>query len=150
CRFRCECPQNERLRQRSGKPRYDKRQAFSQEAAMMIFKKAIPRRAFLRGLGATIALPLLDAMVPAFAASTGSAVKTPMRLGIVYAPNGMWPMDKWTPKTEGAGFEMTPTVESLTPFKDQLIVLSGLAHSQALALPGEGGGDHERACATYL
>jgi hypothetical protein len=93
---------------------------------MMIFKKAIPRRMFLRGMGATLALPLLDGMVPAFAQSSDPAVKAPVRLGIVYVPNGMWPMDKWTPKTEGAAFELTPTLEQLAPFRDRLLVLSGL------------------------
>jgi hypothetical protein len=116
----------------------------------MIFKKAIPRRMLLRGMGATLALPLLDAMVPAFAAAADTAVKAALRLGIVYAPNGMWPMDKWTPKAEGAGFELTPTLEPLAPFRDRLLVLSGLAHKEALPAPGEGGQDHARACATFL
>src|SRR5712691_9204371 len=117
---------------------------------MMIFKKAIPRRAFLRGMGATLALPLLDGMVPAFATSADTAAKTPTRLGIVYCGNGMWPMDKWTPKVEGAGFELTPTLDPLAPFRDRLLLLSGLAHKEALLRPGEGGGDHSRACATFL
>ena len=68
---------------------------------MMIFKKTIPRRSFLRGMGSVVALPLLDAMAPALATAAG---KSPVRLGIVYVPNGMWPMDKWTPKTEGPAF----------------------------------------------
>src|SRR6266566_705770 len=104
---------------------------------MMLFKKTIPRRTFLRGLGATLALPLLDGMVPAFATSADTAVKAPIRLGIVYAPNGMWPMDKWTPKTEGAAYELTPTLEPLAPFRDRILVLSGLAQKAALAPPGE-------------
>ena len=99
---------------------------------MMIFKKAIPRRAFLRGIGATIALPMLDAMVPAFASSAEVAVKSPVRLGIVYVPNGMWPMEKWTPKAEGADFEFTPTLAPLAPYRDRLLVLSGLAQKEAL------------------
>src|SRR5882762_6074668 len=98
---------------------------------MMIFQKAIPRRMFLRGMGATLALPLLDGMVPAFATSADTAAKTPVRLGIVYAPNGMWPMAKWTPKAEGAAYELTPTLESLVPFRDRLLVLSGLAQKEA-------------------
>src|SRR6266478_3279418 len=104
---------------------------------MMIFKKAIPRRTFLRGMGATIALPLLDGMVPAFATPADTAAKTPVRLAVAYAPNGMWPMDKWTPKTEGAGFELTPTLQPLAPYRNQLLVLSGLSQKEALAAPGE-------------
>src|SRR5262245_54549936 len=117
---------------------------------MMIFKKAIPRRTFLRGIGATLALPLLDGMVPAFAGSADTAVKAPVRLGIVYAPNGMWPMDKWTPKEEGATFELTPTLEPLAPFRNRLLVLSGLAQNTARPAPGEGSQDHSRNCATFL
>jgi len=115
---------------------------------MMIFKKAVPRRKFLRGLGAALALPVLDSMVPAL--GRADAAKGPLRLGIVYAPNGMWPMDKWTPKTDGAAFDLSPTLEPLAPFKDKLLVLSRLAHKEALALPGEGPQDHSRASGTYL
>src|SRR6266404_2933280 len=116
---------------------------------MMIFKKALPRRTFLRGMGATLALPLLDGMIPAFAAPADSAAKVPTRLGIVYCGNGMWPMDKWTPKTEGA-FELTPTLAQLAPYRDRLLVLSGLAHKEAYTKEGDGGGEHSRAAATFL
>ena len=113
---------------------------------MMIFKKAIPRRTFLRGAGgAALALPLLDAMVPALSA----AAKSPVRLGIVYVPFGMWPMDKWTPKTEGK-LELTPTLEALAPFKDQVVVVTGLAHKEAMAIPSDPSGPHSHAFATYL
>jgi hypothetical protein len=74
---------------------------------MMIFKKAIPRRTFLRGMGATLALPLLDGMVPAFASELDTAAKPATRFSVVYVPNGMV-MDRWTPKTDGAAFEITP------------------------------------------
>src|ERR1700688_4263685 len=117
---------------------------------MMIFRKAIPRRMFLRGVGTTLALPLLDGMIPAFAAPADTASKTPVRLGIVYAPNGMWPMEKWTPKAEGAGFELTPTLEPLAPFRDRFSVLSGLPQKEALPAPGDAGADHPRAFATFL
>ena len=90
---------------------------------MMIFKKSIPRRTVLRGMGTGLALPLLDCMVPALSAEP----KSPVRLGIVHSGNGQWPMDRWTPKLEGAAFEMTPTLEQLTPYRNQLLVLSGLA-----------------------
>ena len=116
---------------------------------MMIFKKAIPRRTFLRGVGATLALPLLDGMVPALAAAQNEAAKPARRLGIVYVPNGII-MDKWTPTSEGAEFELTPTLEPLRPFRNQLRVLSGLNSNEARQLPGEIGGDHPRACTTFL
>jgi hypothetical protein len=116
---------------------------------MMIFKKAIPRRTFLRGIGATIALPLLDSMVPAMAAPGASLAWQPKRLSIVYAANGMI-MDKWTPMTTGTGFELTPILEPLAPFRDQLLVLSGLNHNEGRALPDESTGDHARAGATFL
>ena len=76
---------------------------------MVIFRKSIPRREFLRGMGASIALPLLDGMIPAMASSSEAFV-APHRLATVFVPNGMWPMEKWTPKEEGAGFELTPTM----------------------------------------
>ncbi len=110
-----------------------------------IFKKAIPRRTFLRGAGATLALPLLDSMIPALAAAPEPVV----RVGYVYLPLGRI-MRNWTPKTEGPGFEMTPTLEPLTAFRDQLLVISGLNIKAADPRPGEGGGNHARPCATYL
>ena len=116
---------------------------------MMIFKKAIARRAFLRGIGATLALPLLDGMVPAFAGALDQAAKPVRRLGFVYVPNGII-MDKWTPATEGAAFELTPILEPLAAFRENILVLSGLDHKTALALAGEGAGDHARASATFL
>ena len=114
---------------------------------MMVFKKRMPRRTFLRGAGATLALPFLDAMVPAFAAST--AAKPPLRLGFVYLPVGRI-MENWTPATEGRAFEMTPTLEPLAPFREQMLVISGLDVKAADLLPGERGGPHARPCAAYL
>src|SRR5882672_11495574 len=104
---------------------------------MMIFRKTIPRRTFLRGMGATLALPLLDGMVPAFASAIDAAAKPATRLGFVYVPNGIV-MSKWTPAAEGAAFEMTPTLEPLAPFRDRLLVLSGLAANNGMAMEGEG------------
>ena len=114
---------------------------------MMIFKKAIPRRTFLQGVGATLALPLLDGMVPAMAAVGDSKAAT--RLSFVYIPNGII-MDQWTPATEGAAFEMTPILEPLAPYRDQMLVLSGLDCKNANSQPGEGGGDHERGSGAFL
>lgn len=111
---------------------------------MIITKKAISRRSMLHGIGATVALPLLDAMLPSL-----SAAPAPVRrLGVVYHPNGMI-YDKWLPKGTGANFEISPTLSSLQPFKDKLLVISGLSSDQAEAL-GDGGGDHSRACGAYL
>ena len=73
---------------------------------MIIFKKALPRRTFLRGVGAAVALPLLDSMIPALDATRALAAQPARRLGVVYVPNGM-AMRSWTPATEGAGFEIT-------------------------------------------
>ena len=115
---------------------------------MIVTGKHIARRAFLRGTGVALALPLLDAMVPAFAATRVTAAKPVCRMGVVYVPNGII-MDKWTPAADGAAFELTPILQPLAAFKDQLSVLSGLAHHNGYAL-GDGAGDHARAGATFL
>lgn len=115
---------------------------------MIITKKCLARRTFLRGVGATLALPLFDAMVPALAAPGASAAKSPVRLGFVYHPTGMI-MKQWTPAAEGAAFEFTPTMKALEPFRENLVVLSGLAQVNGRAL-GDGPGDHAREGATWL
>ena len=116
---------------------------------MIVTRKAIPRRAFLQGVGATLALPLLDSMVPAFAQSA-SAAKPVRRLAFAYTPNGQI-MEAFTPATEGSGFELTPILEPFAPFRDQLLVLSGLNNNTADPLPGEGQtAPHERASGTFL
>jgi hypothetical protein len=117
---------------------------------MIINHKAISRRTVLRGLGTTLALPFLDAMVPALAyAQAAAAAKPPTRMAIVYVPNGMM-MDKWTPATEGANYAMTPILQPLAAFKDRMLVISGLAHNSGRAQYGENTGDHARAGASYL
>ena len=97
---------------------------------MFITKKSLPRRTFLRGVGATLALPLLDSMIPARTLLAQTAAKPLPRLGFVYVPHGAI-MDKWTPATEGAGFEFTPILKPLEPFRDRLNVVSGLGHRAA-------------------
>ena len=116
---------------------------------MTIFKKCIPRRTFLRGAGTALALPVLDAMFPAFAsaAQTGSGRAT--RLSFFTVPNGII-MEKWTPATSGSGFELSPILEPLAAFKDRLLVISGLANNEAHKLEFEIAGDHPRACSAYL
>jgi hypothetical protein len=116
---------------------------------MMIFKKAIPRRTFLRGVGTTLALPLLDSMVPAFAAVGDTGVKPNLRLANVYVPNGRI-MARWTPITDGSAYELTPTLEPLAQFRNRFLVLSGLNIKAADAWPGEGGGVHGRPAGAYL
>jgi hypothetical protein len=115
---------------------------------MIVTKKHLARRAFLRGLGTTLALPLLDSMVPAFAATPKSAASPAVRLGFVYVPNGII-MDRWKPSAEGANFEYTSCLKPLEPFRDRINVLTGLAQVNGRAL-GDGAGDHARAGATWL
>jgi hypothetical protein len=104
---------------------------------MIITKKAISRRAMLRGTGAALALPLLDSMVPALA-----QVKSNKRLGIVYVPNGMR-MDHWTPGTAGSGFELPSILKPMEPYRKQIKILSGLVGA-------DGEGPHARASTRYL
>ncbi|MEZ5404222.1 MAG: DUF1552 domain-containing protein [Bryobacteraceae bacterium] len=113
---------------------------------MIVTKKHLPRRMFLRGMGAAVGLPLLDAMRPALA---GPALpKAPVRLAFVYIPNGVT-APEWFPKGAGADFEFSRIMKPLEPFRKDLLVLSGLDHHNANAL-GDGGGDHARAGACYL
>jgi hypothetical protein len=115
---------------------------------MIIVKKAIPRRTVLRGLGAAVALPLLDSMVPAFASMQTSAAGPVRRLGVVYVPNGVV-MRSWTPATEGP-FEMSPTLQPLAQYKDRLLVLSGLNSRPPTGLTGANIGVHARAATRFL
>src|ERR1700677_2827644 len=116
---------------------------------MIVTKKHLPRRTFLRGLlGTSIALPLLDSMIPALTAGTKTAANPKTRMGFVYVPHGAV-MDKWTPATEGAGFEFTPILKPLEPFRDRLLVVTGLANKAAES-QGDGGGDHARSAPSYL
>jgi hypothetical protein len=115
---------------------------------MMITKKSLPRRTFLRGLGTTLALPLLDAMVPAMAATRLTAAKPALRMGFVYVPCGII-MDRWTPTADGTAFDFPPIMKALEPFREQMLVLSGLAQLNGNPL-GDGPGDHARAGATFL
>ncbi len=115
---------------------------------MIITKRAISRRTILRGIGTTIALPLLDAMVPALTAVQNTPAKAVRRLGVVYHPNGVI-YENWLPKGIGRQFELSPILAPLAPFRDNLVVLTGLSSHQAEAL-GDGGGDHSRATGSYL
>ncbi|HYP05695.1 MAG TPA: DUF1552 domain-containing protein [Bryobacteraceae bacterium] len=112
---------------------------------MIITGKHLPRRTFLRGVGAAIALPMLDAMRPAFAAGTAAG---PVRLAFTYIPNGAT-MKEWTPTAFGKDYALTRILKPLEPFRNDFNILTGLAHKNANAL-GDGGGDHARAGACFL
>jgi hypothetical protein len=92
---------------------------------MIITRKAIPRRTVLKGVGAGLALPLLDGMVPAFAAIRNSAAAPVRRFGVFYVPNGM-AMKHWTPEADGPGFETTRLLKGIEAYRDQMTVLTGL------------------------
>jgi hypothetical protein len=96
---------------------------------MFVTKKHLPRRTFLKGVGVSLALPLLDSMIPARTLLAQTVARPLPRLGFVYVPHGAI-MDKWTPATEGA-FEFTPILKPLEPFRDHLNVVSGLGHRAA-------------------
>lgn len=115
---------------------------------MIITNKALSRRTMLRGLGTSIALPFLNAMMPAWGAPSKAAAQAPIRLGFIYHPVGMI-MDRWTPSAEGSNFQFTPTMRALEPFRDHVNILTGLAQVQGRAL-GDGPGDHAREGATWL
>jgi Protein of unknown function (DUF1552) len=97
---------------------------------MFVTKKHLPRRTVLRGMGATLALPLLESMIPARTLLARTAASPSSRLGFVYVPHGAV-MAQWTPATEGAGFEFTRILKPLEPFRDRLNVVSGLGHKAA-------------------
>jgi Protein of unknown function (DUF1552) len=108
----------------------------------------ISRRTALKGLGACIALPWLEAMTPRTIIGAAAPAAAPLRMAFLYVPNGV-NMAEWTPMSEGADFALSPTLEPLQAFKDDLMVLSGLTADKARA-HGDGGGDHARAMASFL
>jgi len=114
---------------------------------MMIRRKALPRRTFLRGMGTAIALPFLDAMVPALACS-GIRGKAARRLAFVYVPNGI-EMEHWNPDYEGRLGELPRILKSLDPLKEDILLLGNLTHNNGRALL-DGPGDHGRCCGSYL
>ncbi|MCY4074984.1 MAG: DUF1552 domain-containing protein, partial [Acidobacteria bacterium] len=116
---------------------------------MMITRKALPRRTVLRGLGTAVALPLLDGMVPALTAMGRTAARPTPRLGVVYVPHGAV-MRNWTPEVEGTGHELSPILQPLAPFRDRLLVLTGLDHAPAAQMPGDPAGGHGRITGAFL
>ncbi len=113
---------------------------------MIITRKHLPRRTFIKGMGTAIALPLLDAMTPALALANPK--NAPARLAFVYVPNGIV-MTDWTPKGTGKDYECTRILKPLEALREDIFVLSGLADHNGNAL-GDGPGDHARAGASFL
>jgi hypothetical protein len=112
---------------------------------MFLTKLYLPRRTFLRGVGASLALPLLDAMVPAFTAIAKTAANPPPRFGAVFVPNGAI-MDQWIPSAPGSGFELTPILKPLERFQSSLVVVSNLTRAN----PGVVEGDHAISASGWL
>ena len=108
---------------------------------MFIKKVSLPRRTFVRGLGVTLAMPLLDAMVPALSALAKTPANPVRRLGFVYVPNGKI-MEDWMPTAEGSGFAFPRILKPVEPFRDRLLVVSGLSRFAA--------GQHAAAAASWL
>src|SRR5918994_4100753 len=116
---------------------------------MVITRQHLSRRTVLRGLGTTLALPLLDGMVPALTALSRTVAAGARRMAVVYTPNGMM-MPDWTPGGENIGFVFSPILGSLEPHRERLLVLSGLEDKYGWPQADEGAGDHARASATFL
>jgi hypothetical protein len=121
---------------------------------MFITRKHLPRRLFLRGMGTALALPLIDAMVPALTAAQRTAAAGARRLGFVYLPNGVSMNFKgvnyWRPVGEGTAFEFSPILKPLESFRHQMIVVGGLTHRQADVMNDGANGDHTRGTSTWL
>src|SRR5580765_3723817 len=112
-------------------------------------KRHLPRRTFLRGLGVTMSLPLLDSMVPAQTPLARTAANPQIRLGLCFIPHG-GVMNNWTPAEEGA-LTLSRTLAPLEPYKNQVVVVSNLAHKMAApGGPGDNGGDHTRSPSVFL
>lgn len=112
----------------------------------MLFRQSLSRRTVLRGLGATLALPALDAMIPALPARGRDGATPPHRLGVLYVPNGM-AMHAWTPTGTGRAYELSSTLSPLASFRDDVVVVSGL---NSLPSPGRPGGTHAKASTRFL
>ncbi len=116
---------------------------------MYASKKSLSRRTFLQGVGATIALPLLDSMVPAFAATRDTVASPASRLGVIYIPHGAV-LSEWIPKTEGPDYEMSPTLKALEAWRDDFTVITNLDNAPALLRAGEPQGGHANIMGAWL
>ena len=118
------------------------------KAPALVQGSALPRRTFLRGLGtAAVGLPFLDAMSPAFAASSVPGTP-PVRMAFFYVPNGVM-MDAWNPGYEGKLGDLPRTLKALDPFREDILQLGNLTHNTGRALL-DGAGDHGRCSGSYL
>ena len=116
---------------------------------MFITRKHLPRRTFLQGMGVTLALPLLDSMIPAATAQVKTAALPKSRFCGIYIPHGAT-MDKWTPAAEGSGFKFTEILQPLEKLRDRIVVVSNLAHPLAGGKGSDAGADHARSAAVFL
>src|SRR5580692_4569842 len=116
---------------------------------MFITRKHLSRRTVLRGMGVAVSLPFLDSMMPAQTAIAKSAASPKSRLMGIYVPHGAI-MGKWTPATEGKGFEFSEILKPLEPFRNYLNVVSDLAHPMAGGENSDAGADHQRSAAVFL
>lgn len=114
-----------------------------------ITRKHLPRRTFLRGVGATVALPLLDSMLPAQTPLSKTTAAPKSRLSCIYVPHGAT-MDKWTPADEGTGFALPEILAPIDKFRDRLSIVSNLAHPAAGGIGSDAGADHARSAAVFL
>lgn len=114
-----------------------------------ITKKHLPRRTFLRGVGVSVALPLLDSMLPAQTPIGKTAAAVKPRLGCIYVPHGAT-MYKWTPEKDGTDFALPETLAPLEKVRDRVTIVSNLAHPAAGGLGSDAGADHARSAAVFL
>ena len=120
---------------------------------MIITGKALPRRTFVRGLGVALGLPLLDAMTPAMSLLAQSPAASVRRLGFIYMPNGVaknTAVDYWTPTSVGPKFQTSTILAPLEPFRERMLVISGLDQNQAEAGDDGASGDHTRGTSSWL
>jgi hypothetical protein len=113
-------------------------------------KKHLARRTFLRGVGVSMGLPLLDSMIPSHTLLANTAANPTLRLGFLYMPHGAV-MSNWTPVMDGAGYALSRTLQPLKSVQDSVLVLTGLGQRNAGSLgPGDSGGDHGRGPSVFL
>jgi Protein of unknown function (DUF1552) len=116
---------------------------------VIITKKAIPRRTVLRGLGTTLALPLLESMVPALAALAKTDAKVARRFSVMYVAHGYAP-GYWIPKNDGPNYDLTLPLQPLASFKDRMLLMSGVDNAAALQRPGDPRGGHGRMAPAFM
>lgn len=114
-----------------------------------ITRKHLSRRTLLRGMGVSLALPLLDSMIPAQTPLAKTAAVPRSRFGAIYVPHGAT-MDRWTPATEGAGFAFPEILQPLEKYRDRVTIVTNLAHPMASGVGSDAGADHARSAAVYL